>query len=83
MTMSALLGELSAKYRMVLIAAPSLAHAGVANLTQHCRGTYLVVRLHRTSRRAVREAARAIDRGGGRLLGCVAIEPRCVHESCP
>jgi len=73
--MSTLLGELSAKFRMVLIAAPSLARPGVANVTRHCRGTYLVVRLHRTSRRAVRAAARAIDRGGGRLLGCAVIEP--------
>jgi len=58
---------------LVLLDAPSLLYPEVAALGAHCDGIYLVVRLGHTVRRAVGEAARAIDQSGGRLLGCVAI----------
>jgi len=58
---------------LALLDAPSLLYPEVAALGGRCDGIYLVVRLGHTIRRAVGEAARAIDQSGGRLLGCVAI----------
>jgi len=64
--------ELREGWSLVLLDMASLAHAEVAPLLGHCDGTYLVVRLGYTPRRAVTEAARVIRTVGGRLLGCVA-----------
>jgi Mrp family chromosome partitioning ATPase len=58
---------------LALLDAPSLLYPEVSALGGHCDGIYLVVRLGHTIRRAVGEAARAIDKSGGRLLGCAAI----------
>ena len=38
-----------------------------------CHGTYLVVRLGGTTRRAAGEAVKVIQDCGGRVLGCVVI----------
>ena len=68
-----LLEELCSEYPLVLIDAASLAHREAASLVCHCAGTYLVVRLHHTSRRAAAEAARVIRACEGQLLGCVLL----------
>ena len=69
-----LLAELRRRFPMVLIDAASLSHREVAPLARHCTGTFLVVRLRQTARRAVGEAVGVIEGCGGRVLGCVAIE---------
>ncbi|MGA2620406.1 MAG: CpsD/CapB family tyrosine-protein kinase [Thermoguttaceae bacterium] len=69
-----LLRELPRHYPLVLVDAPSLAHPEAAPISSHCEGTYLVVRLGRTTSRLVRQSARLIARCHGRLLGCIAVE---------
>jgi Mrp family chromosome partitioning ATPase len=69
----AVLDDLKCCYPLVLLDAPSLAHAHVATMGSCCDGVCLVVRLGQTSRRAVREAIQVIEASGGRLLGCIAI----------
>ena len=59
---------------LVLVDMPSLEHVESAAMMRRCDGVYLVVRLGHTARRAVAEAARVIERSGGRLLGCVVVE---------
>jgi Mrp family chromosome partitioning ATPase len=66
--------ELRQGWPLVVIDAASLAHTQVAPMARCCDGTYLVVRLGYTPRRAVAEAARVIRGCGGRLLGCVVVE---------
>jgi Mrp family chromosome partitioning ATPase len=61
-------------YRLVLVDTASLAHEEAVQLARHGTGTYLVVRLGHTSRRALRESVEVLQRCGGRLLGCVVIE---------
>jgi len=74
LSLGPLLGELDKQYGMILVDTASLAHMEVAPIAQYCTGTYLVVRLRQTIRRAAREAAEIIRNCGGRLLGVVAIE---------
>jgi Mrp family chromosome partitioning ATPase len=69
------LREMVQHYRLVLVDAPSMACPEAAQMTCCCEGSYLVVRLGRTSGRALRQAARAIEQGRGRLLGCIVVEP--------
>jgi Mrp family chromosome partitioning ATPase len=68
-----LLEELRNRYRLVLIDTPSLAHAGVAGMAACCDGTYLVVRLRRTTDGTLRRAVEVIRACRGRLLGGVLI----------
>ncbi len=65
--------DLRQTWPLVLIDTPSLANPDVGPLTRCCDGVYLVVRLGRTPRIAVRQATRAISDAGGRLLGSVVI----------
>ena len=69
-----LLAELRNHYRLVLVDAASLLYPEAAPLAAWCDGTYLVVRLGSTSRRAVGEAAAAIEQCQGRLRGCIAVD---------
>jgi Mrp family chromosome partitioning ATPase len=69
-----LLRELAPHYALVLVAAGPLSRPEAAPIAAACEGTYLVAPLGQTSRRAVRQAARAIRRCRGRLMGCVAVE---------
>jgi len=69
--LAAMLDSLRRQYRLVLIDTASLGHREVAPMTRLCDGTYLVIRLGRTRRSGVRRALRAVEAGGGRLLGCV------------
>jgi Mrp family chromosome partitioning ATPase len=69
-----LLKQFTERYAIVLVDAGSLLQPDAVSLMPFCDGAYLVVRLGRTSRRLISEAARVIERAGGRLLGCVAIE---------
>jgi Mrp family chromosome partitioning ATPase len=71
---ASLLRELAGHYDLVLVDASSLAQAGAAQLAASCDGTCLVVRLGEGTRRVVREAVRVVNRAGGRLLGCIAID---------
>jgi Mrp family chromosome partitioning ATPase len=71
---SGLLRELSGHYDLLLVDATSLAHEGAAQLAAACDGTCLVVRLGEGNRRIVRDAVRVLNRSGGRLLGCIAID---------
>jgi len=73
--MGRLLDEMKRTYRIVLIDTASLEHDAVARLAGACDGTYLVVRLGQTRRRALREAEQIVDGCGGQVLGCVVIEP--------
>ncbi len=68
-----LLEELADHYKLVLIDTASLAYPEVAQMSRYCDGTYLVVRIGHTRRRTVAEAARVLQRCGGRLLGCVVL----------
>lgn len=74
LNLEALLEELRGQYRLVLIDTASLAYREVASIARYCDGTYLVVRLKYTTRRALAEAARVIQDCRGRLLGGVVIE---------
>jgi Mrp family chromosome partitioning ATPase len=69
--MEPLLDELRRQYRLVLLDGASLTQPEVAPLARVCDGTYLVVRLGQTTRRAAVEAIRTIQGAGGRVLGCV------------
>jgi len=69
--LAGVLDELRCHYRLVLLDAASLAHSEVAPMARWCEGTYLVVRLGQTPRRAVRQAIRVVEACGGRVLGCV------------
>jgi Mrp family chromosome partitioning ATPase len=68
-----LLAELGREYRLVLIDTASLAHTEVAPVARYCDGTYLIVRLGRATRRAVRDAVKVIQDCRGRVLGSVVI----------
>ena len=72
--MSRLLRDLADHYDLVVVDASSLAHRGTVQLAAVCDATYLVVRLGEGSPRMLREAAQIVQRSGGRLLGCVAID---------
>ncbi len=69
-----LLRELAGHYDLVLVDATSLAHDGAAQLAAACDATCLVVRLGIADRRIVRDAVRVLNRAGGRLLGCIAVD---------
>ncbi len=69
-----LLRELVGHYDLLLVDATSLAHEGAAQLAAACDGTCLVVRLGESSSSLVRDAVRVLNRTGGRLLGCIAID---------
>ena len=56
------LDELRRHHRLVILDTAS---------ARWCEGTYLVVRLGQTPRRAVRQAVRVVEACGGRVLGCV------------
>ena len=71
--LASVLDALRNRYRLVLIDAPSLAHPEVAPWSRLCDGTYLVVDLGQTGRRAARQAVRLIEKCGGRVLGCVLV----------
>jgi hypothetical protein len=68
-----LLDQLKTRYQMVLINAPSLAHAQTAVVASQCDGVYLVIRLGYSTAYDVHEAVRVIQQAGGRLLGSIAI----------
>jgi hypothetical protein len=68
-----LLEQMKTRYQLVLINAPSLAHAQTAAVVSQCDGVYLVIRLGYTTSYDVREAVRVIQQGGGRLLGSIAV----------
>ena len=72
--MGQLLRDLAGRYELVAVDAPSLGHCGTAQLAAICDATYLVVRLGEGSSRMLREAVQIVNRHGGRLLGCVAID---------
>ncbi len=72
-SLPALLKELRHEFRLVLLDAASLAHSEVAPMGRDCDGTYLVVQLDHTTRRAARDSLRAIETCGGQLLGSIAI----------
>jgi len=72
--LAALLNELRRRFRLVLIAAGSLAHRGALHLARHCDATYLVVQLHRTPRRAARQAVHDVERSGGLVAGCIVTD---------
>jgi polysaccharide biosynthesis transport protein len=61
-------------YGLVLVDGPCAAHPDAARIACCCEATYLIVRLGRTSVRGARRAARALQQGHGRLLGCIVIE---------
>jgi len=69
--LAGLLDALRRDYRLVLLDAASLACHETAPMIRLCDGTYLVLRLGRTARREARQAIRAVEAAGGRVLGCV------------
>ena len=68
------LAGLRKRCRLVLVDAPSLRFSETAPLVACCDGTYLVVQLGATTRRALSEAISAIERNQGRLAGCVVVD---------
>jgi Mrp family chromosome partitioning ATPase len=73
-TVGPLWQELGRCYRLVLVDTASLAHEEAVQLARVCSGTYLVVRLGHTSRRALAESVEVLQQCRGRLLGCVVLE---------
>ena len=69
-----LIEELKTQYQLVLIDAPSLAHAQTAAMISQCDGVYLVIRLGYTTPYDVRGAVRVIEQVGGRLFGSIAVD---------
>jgi Mrp family chromosome partitioning ATPase len=69
----AMLDALRDRYRLVLMNTAPLVYPEAAPLSRLCEGTYLVVELGRTGRRAARQAVRLIETCGGRVLGCVLV----------
>ena len=69
--LASLLETLRRSHRLVLVDTASLKYPEVAPLAGLCDGTYLVIALGETQRGAAQQAARLIQRCGGRLLGCV------------
>lgn len=61
-------------YGLVLVDGASAAHPDAMRIACCCEATYLIVRLGRTSVRSARRAARTIQQGRGRLMGCIVIE---------
>ncbi|MHC4401313.1 MAG: hypothetical protein ACYTG0_16700 [Planctomycetota bacterium] len=59
---------------IVLLNCPSVDAQNVSSWTRRCDGTYLMIRLGRTTRGAVRQAVRLTEKNGGRVLGCVLID---------
>lgn len=68
---SRLVAELRGRYQLVLFAGTRPDDPLIARLTACCDGTYLVVRLGETQRRAAGRVTRAMQRRGGRLLGSI------------
>ena len=68
-----LLDELAADYRLVLLDTASLGHGEIAPLSRWCQGTYLAIRLGRTTRGEAGEAVRMIRSHGGQVSGCVVV----------
>lgn len=71
--LESLLRDIKRHYRLVLVDVASLAHGEVAPILGCCEGTYLVEQVGRSHPRAVRQAARLIEKSHGCLLGCVAV----------
>jgi Mrp family chromosome partitioning ATPase len=69
--LASLLETLRRSHRLVLVDTASLQYPEVAPLSGLCDGTYLVVALGQTEQGVARQAARLIERCGGRVLGCV------------
>jgi Mrp family chromosome partitioning ATPase len=65
--------ELREAWPLTILDMNSLAAEEAATLANCCDAVYLVVRLGFTPRRDLSKAVRAVRRGGGRLLGCLAI----------
>jgi Mrp family chromosome partitioning ATPase len=65
--------QLKTRYQLILIDAPSLAHAQTASMISQCDGAYLVIRLGRTTPYELRESVRVIGQAGGRLFGSIAV----------
>lgn len=68
-----LLDELAADYRLVLLDTASLGHGEIAPLSRWCQGTYLAIRLGRTTSGEAKEAVRMIRSYGGQVSGCVVV----------
>ncbi len=68
------LAGLRKRCRLVLVDAPSLRFSETAPLAACCDGTYLVVQLGATTRRALADAVAVIERNQGRLAGCVVVD---------
>ncbi len=66
---ASLLNELRSQYRLILIDAVSLVHPFAAPMARHCEGVYLVVQLGHTSRQAIRQAVKVLERNDAMLLG--------------
>jgi len=68
-----LLAEARREYGMILVHAASLRHPEVVRIARDCEGTYLLVRLHATSRRTLRQAGPILWRAGANVLGCIVV----------
>jgi Mrp family chromosome partitioning ATPase len=68
-----LLEQLKRQYQLVLLDAPSLAHAQTSPMISLCDGVYLVIRLGYTTPHEVNEAVRVIQKSSGLLLGSIAV----------
>ena len=68
-----LLAEAKREYRLILVHAASLRYPEVAPMSRDCEGTYLVARLHGTSRRVLRQAGPILRERGVNVLGCIVV----------
>ncbi len=68
-----LLAEARGEYGMILVHAASLRYPEVVRIARDCEGAYLVVRLHATSRRTLRQAGPILRRAGANVLGCIVV----------
>lgn len=60
-------------WRLTILDMASLVHRETGPVLRHCDGVCLAVRVGRTPRRAVKEAARIVRLCGGQFLGCVVV----------
>lgn len=71
-----LLNDLGRHYRLMLLDAPAANEPLSVLMARRCHGVYLAVHLGGTTRGELRQAVRAIEGGGGHLLGCIVTEGR-------
>ncbi len=70
-----ILAEMHEQYRLLLLANVSATVREMAQLAALCHGVYLLLRSGQTPRNVARKSVKAVNNGGGQLLGCILLDP--------